>query len=287
MVWYSKESLVNWWTFRHKFTINISNDGFDALKSFDVEFTKLWENTVQKSYFEYMLKKVWWSDDMRTLKDLIENEEFRKIINESNIKELKKIKIDEFRKLKAQWIFDDFVHWRVSLEDMIKRIPSLSKLDDVVETPARIAFNKSIDNAIRKLNEVANPRAVEVHINKLKSLKNDVTLLDDEMESFTKFINHWFDASLLPDFKKLFELSDELKNWEKIWNKLKKLLMDWNYTEFKGLLKNRSYWKYFKDIPVDNIVKNFDSVISKVWRLTSNIAKNTIKWFMKILSKVL
>jgi hypothetical protein len=52
-------------------------------------------------------------------------------------------------------------------------------------------------------------------------------------------------------------------------------------------LRNAKYKTVFKDIPVDDLVKNLESVIWKLWKATSNAVKSAIKWFMKILAKVL
>lgn len=153
-------------------------------------------------------------------------------------------------------------------------------------TSSRKAFNASIDRAISKLKEAPNPKAFEGHIKKLEALKSDKNLLDDEMESFVKFMDDWIDAKLIPELKKLFNISDTFKSGEKIWDRLKRLLSEWKYSEFKWLLKQSELWKSFKSIQVDDILKGFDNVFKKFWNVAVDGAKSLAK-FAKILSKIL
>jgi hypothetical protein len=74
---------------------------------------------------------------------------------------------------------------------------------------------------------VANPDAVAHHIEELKKLQKDATLVDDEMECFVKFIDEWFDAKYIPEIKKLFNISDAFRWWGKVWDKMKELLTMW------------------------------------------------------------
>ena len=158
---------------------------------------------------------------------------------------------------------------------------------EVIDTAARRAFNVSIDKAIAKLNEVANPSAVAHHIEQLEALKKDATLVDDEMECFVKFIDEWFDAKLIPEMKKLINISDTFRNGEKIWERLKRLLSTWKYDEFKSILRQPDLSNVFKRIKVDDVLKNFDNVLLK-WgrRLWAETAK-LLESFFKVLAKVL
>lgn len=152
----------------------------------------------------------------------------------------------------------------------------------------RKTFNACIDNAIEKLKELPGNSATTEHINKLKALKKDSSLLDEEMEGFVKFINEWFDAKLIPELKKLFSIQDTLwSSTEKAWEKLKKLLQNWEYDEFKRILNDSAYKRLFRSVDVDWIVKNFDSVIWKVAGAAFDSTKLLIKAAFKVLSKVL
>ncbi len=289
LVSYRRESIMNWgsaWD-KHKFRFDISKEWFAELKLFDTELGKLW-NTVQKSYFEYMLNKVWWVEDMRILNDLIKNEDFMKIITENNIGKLKKIKVQQFSELKKSWALNDFLSNKISIDELLERASRIWRhLENGAETWIRTAFNKSINKVIWRLNEVWNPRAVQAQINNLKALRNDASLADDEMEWFIKFIDHWFDGKLLPDLKRLFKISSVVEEGEELWSKMKRLISEGNFDEFSSILRNAKYKTVFKDIPVDDLVKNLESVIWKLWKATSNAVKSAIKWFMKILAKVL
>lgn len=290
LVSYSKESVRNWWL-DGKFIINIDTKWFEALKEFDIEFDKLW-NTVQKSYFESMLRKVKWWDDMKLLKELILDDEFKNIIKSDNIDMLKKIKLSELRAMKENGLLWKVKSGQITLNqalDELKRVwkPAWEAIDTLSD--ARKAFNKSIDKAIKSLEERWNKELAEIHINKLKGLKNDMSLVDDEMEGFVKFMDEWFDAKLIPDIKKLFGIADEMKGWWKVWERLKQLLKEWNYTEFRRILNQKEYSTVFKkaNVAVKKIVENFDVIFKRFWWVTADVSKVALKSFFRVLAKIL
>ena len=278
----------SWGWIDGKFYMNIDYDWFKVLKDFDVEFDRLWD-TVQKSYFENMLKKVKNADDMRLLNEFIRNDTFKNMINNSNIDKLKGIKLSQLRILEETWLLDDLVSNTKNIDQIMDELKQIEKMN-ISET--RKIFKSEIDNAITRLKEVtANPRAIEYHIKQLKKLKYDTQLVDDEMEMFSKFMSKWFDAKIIPEIRKLFDITDTFSNWEKIWEKFKKLFSEWNFTEVKWLLNNPSYARKFESHGVTRvmrewIVKNFDDVFKALWH-NHNAAKSALKVFFKTLSKIL
>ncbi len=130
----------------------------------------------------------------------------------------------------------------------------------------------------------------------MKRLKYDVQIVDDEMEMFSKFISKWFDARIIPDIKKILDITDTLSTWEKIWEKLRNLLSDWNFSEVKWLLLtgDRKLIRKFDNLGINDsirkwIVNNFDNVIHTLWHshITSQWAKNAVKTFFMTLHKIL
>jgi hypothetical protein len=205
---------------------------------------------------------------------------------------LKKIKLSELRAMKENGLLWKVKSGQITLNqalDELKRVwkPAWEAIDTLSD--ARKAFNKSIDKAIKSLEEWWNKELAEIHINKLKGLKNDMYLLDDEMEGFVKFMDEWFDAKLIPDIKKLFGIADEMKGWWKVWERLKQLLKEWNYTEFRRILNQKEYSTVFKkaNVAVKKIVENFDVIFKRFWWVTADVSKVALKSFFRVLAKIL
>jgi len=283
--------LKNW-----QFTVKYDEKAFTSLENFDKEFEKLWKNTVQKSYFEAMLKKVKWADDFDLLTDLMKNDEFKKAIKWDNLKLLKKLRISELKKLHKTWQLNDFAKWKIKLDQLMKEVPRLARqwrtASETVETASDIrkAFNKEIDEAADKLVAIVgdeNSNMVTIVSENLKKLKTDTSLLEEDMECFTKFMREWFDAKLIPEMQKLITIKTTLDNWEMLWERFKKLLTNWDYAQFRRILKNKKYWKSFEKIPVDDIIRSFDNILNKAWWIWADTAKSLFKSFMKIVAKVL
>ena len=284
--------LKNW-----MFKMNVHEWVFQSLDKFDKEFEKLWGNTVQKTYFEVMLKKVNEGADIDLLTDLMKNEEFRKMINWDNFKLLKKLKISELRELKQSGKLDDFTSWKIKANEMVSSLKRFSKkatstVGEAVEnmSEARRMFNECINDAIKVIEHSWNPESVMVKeiTEKLKNLKEDSKLLDEQMECFTKFIKRWFEAVYIPDLKKLLEIKDIYK-WEAIWEKFQKLLSDWNIDAFRGFLWNKNNREIQKAIK--NAGVKSDELLTCLKKVTKGMSGNEVKtfvqWFATVFSKIL
>lgn len=284
------------WLKNKKFNVTIHEWAFLSLDNFDKEFGKLWSNTVQKSYFEAMLKKVNEGADIDLLTDLVKNENFRNAINGDNFKLLKKLRISELKELKQSGKLDDFINWKIKADEMMSSLKRFSNkvtstVGETVEnmSEARKTFNKCIDDAVKVIEQSWDPESVMVKeiTGKLKELKKDTQLLDEEMECFTKFIDRWLEARYIPDLKKLLEITD-VYEWEVIWKKFQKLLSDWNIDAFKGLLwdtNNRVIQKAIKNAGVkpDELLTCFKKVTKG---MSGNEVKTLVKWFAKVISKI-
>ena len=84
-------------------------------------------------------------------------------------------------------LYDDLIKQFDSSSEELRR--ALRNGESIDKIKSLKKFNASVDRAISKLKEAPNPKAFESHIKKLKALKNDKNLLDDEMECFVKFID--------------------------------------------------------------------------------------------------
>jgi len=283
---------------RYEFTLVMDDKAFTALENFDKEFWKLWSNTVQKSYFEAMLKNAGAGDDIDLLTDLMKNEDFKKAITWDNRKLLKKLKISELRELKETDKLDSFVKWEIKAEELLGSLPRFSKKYasstwEVVEnmSEAKKAFNKCIDDAIDVIRHTWDPEGAMVKeiTDKLNGLKKDTSLLDEEMECFTKFINKWFEAKYIPDMRNLLKIT-EVHGWEEIWKKFQRLLSEWKYSDFINLLNNKSdsvIQKAIKNAWV-NTAQDIVSCFRKVHNVVKGSEmKSVVKWFVKIIAKIL
>ena len=79
----------------------------------------------------------------------------------------------------------------------------------------------------------------------------------------------------------------KFREWEKIWDELKKLLSTWKYEEFKSILRQPDLANVFKKIKVDDVLKNFDNVLLKWGRTFWTETAKLLKSFFKVLAKVL
>lgn len=316
LVSYKDVVTINWLK-NGQFTNEINNKAFQSLENFDKEFDKLLNNTVQKSYFEAMLKKVGSPEDIDILTDLTKNDEFKKAITWDNLKLLKKLKISELKELKQSGKLDDFTSWKIKADEMVSSLKRFSKKTTAAESASRVAnqnhrvtaeslevvdeamremkqvreeFDKAIEKAIKECNSTWDPEMLKPIIDKLKMLKEDKELASDEMKCFTKFMNEWFDWKYIPELKKLFSIEVTFKNWEKVWERLKNCLMKWDYNQFKSILKNSNAGEIsasFKNIDIIGITEGFDRVLAKVWKFTDEAVENLLKTFVKVLNKVL
>ena len=300
LVSWTRASVRDWWLTSHAHNIEINTAAFDELKKFDIEIEKLGGWSAQRKFFDRMIKKANWVDDLSFLNKLINNNEFKTALTQDSVKQLRKLSIAEFKTLESNGNLAKFLKNELPLDTMIRELKWTKKVAqevveeavEVADTPARRAFNAGIDRALWKFDEFADKRPFEYTINKLKALKKDATLADEEMEIFAKFIDNWFHPKFIPELKKLFDI--KAKVWagdaaEEMGTRLKRLLADGNFSEFNGYLRNPDFWKMFKNAQIDNVLElseNLKKTFSKFWSLASQATKNAMKNVMKVILKV-
>ena len=311
-----KYGTSSWINYRNLFNeASWPEDLIKVLKSWE---RNLWQTanilraklkTTRWTKFREWSNAFWWIelDDIKDEKFLKEKV-FDKLLadNFSNdAVSLSKIKNDRALYTKLLENYDSSPELRRAIksgkfEDVNRVVSKLSEVVDpateVVDTAARKAFNECLDKAIWKFDEIPQRarRAYQPTIEKLKALKTDADLAEDEMKAFTKFIDEWFHPKFIPEMKKLFEIDHPIR-WgsEKLWERLKKCLSEWNFTEFKGILKDSNqFWDVFRNAWLDDAVRrgmadNLDIVIRKFWSLTAQTTKNAVKNVMRVLTKVL
>ena len=253
-------------------------------------FPTIWSGETEKAWkgvFNVTEKMKEWFDMRKTAFDSI----VKKQVTEYYLADIKKDS-QLYEELVKNWDMKPEIGKAIQTQKPIEELKKISKLSstwDVAEVASdvRKAFNASIDKAIKSLEERWNKELAKSHINRLKWIKNDTSLAEDEMKWFVKFMDEWFDAKLIPELKKIFSITDEAKNIGKIWDHIKKLLSEWKYNEFKWILRQADLWKAFKWIQVDNIVKNLDSILLKwakqFWEEWAKLLKSVAKILTKLL----
>ncbi len=254
-------------------------------RSFPVFWSKETE-TVRKGMFHVTEDMKKWFDMRKVAFDSI----VKKQVNENYLSDIKKDS-QLYDELVKNWDIKPEIANAVKAQKSInelKRVSNLSSAWGAAEVvwDVRRAFDANIDKAIKRLDEWGNKNLAKVHIDKLRQLQAE-DLAEDEMKSFVKFMDDWFDAKLIPELKKLFSITDEAQNIWKIWDHLKKLLSEWNYTEFKWVIKQTNFSKFFKWIEVNNLVDNFDKVLLKwakqIWEEWIKLLKSVTKILAKVL----
>ncbi len=271
------------------------------LREWKISLERVWKIINRKCFWF-----IWWPEKVKTWKDVfwvwddLRWTDMRKIAFNAMIEDKYYL-----RQLKdaPDNLYDDLIKQFDSSSEELRRAlrngESIDKIKSLKNStsstienlsPARKAFNASVDRAISKLEkEAPNPKAFESHIKKLNALKKDWSLTDEAMEWFTKFIDKWFDAKLIPEIKKLFDVSDTLKTGEKIWDKLNKLLSEWDYDAFQRFLQTDEVASKLKKIGLkdiaDNILQSIGKVMKTIWGIWSKAAKSVLKMFMYVISK--
>ena len=272
------------WLKKFNFKFDVPENYLKSLKQFDEEISKLWENTLSKSYFQKMLKQVKNEDDMKFVERLVKNSDFRKKIDASNVKTLEKIKLRNLKQFEEEWKLSKFVKWEIRVEQLIGK--TWKQTAEII-SDSRKAFNEVIDESIRKFWEAGTDYSKKI-IKNLEKMKNSTDLWDEAMDAFVKFTENWFPVEDLPDLVKIFKIEGTLwKEAKPLGKHLQDLLEAWKYSEFKSILKNPSNWKLFKKISITKMVSNLDAVEKKLFNNVTKHMDDFMKLTVKIIAKIL
>lgn len=203
------------------------------------------------------------------------------------------IKLEEWTDVKQiSKLADELCNNMDELGDVAKiknRIGNVVWSTTEVLSDTKKAFNKIIDDAIDTLKELPETRIISVKINALNKLKN-LDIAEDEMSSLIKLVDNWLKPKTIPLLVDLLNSEKEIK-WlsettDCIWDYMKQLLKEWKISEFNSLLKDSRVKTVFKDVDIDGVVKNLDSIITKFWSKLDDLWK-LIKSTFKIIAKIL
>ena len=248
-------------------------------------------------WMKKLLKWVKEVEDLSTLKVLAKNENFvnqLKTLNRAELRQFRK-HLKEFRGEKLNKILT----WELKIKDAVAPFMRNGWRQSVeVISDARAAFNARINTEIIKISSEGGDYS-KVIVSRLEDLKdvNKVPLTESEIKWFTNFLNEWFDVRYLHELQSLCDMQTPVtKKWSQaFWTELKRLLAEWDYDWFKTLITrsklngHKELKQALRQINCDALIRHIDDIakFNKLRKLWTNVWDDAVKFFVKVLSKIL